>query len=441
MATVEQLKQIRAKAELDAAKLQPALDAATNAEDAAYAAKMATAVPGSLFTAKIAADKALAVDPTNPDLQAAASSAASDWQAARAVAAPANAAYDAATAATAAARAPFLAAQDKAGQADLNIAKIDPTQASPEAVALVNESTKSPNPVDPVAPADAVTTAEAAAVSTTASLSPGESIVNEQPVADQSGAIDTSARNSGASVTSTTTPKNEWQEEVDRVSRSNLPKGAQPNNPVPANAQWSEAKDLRVKLRVPSEYLVGPAAGPSSIIKKNGGILFPYTPQISMQNQANYAQNTPLHSNYPLYFFKNGSIGPIQVTAKFTVQNEFEGAVLLGVLHLLRGLTKMKWGDDPDAGAPPPVCRFDAYGDYMMYNVPVAISNWRHELSDNCDYIAVGRPGSPGTYGHSMVPTMSTITLDLNVMYSRQEMLSYSVKKWQAGELRGKGYL
>ena len=268
-----------------------------------------------------------------------------------------------------------------------------------------------------------------------------ESPINEQPVADQSGAIDTSARNSGASVTSTTTPKNEWQEEVDRVSRSNLPKGAQPNNPVPANAQWSEAKDLRVKLRVPSEYLVGPAAGPSSIIKKNGGILFPYTPQISMQNQANYAQNTPLHSNYPLYFFKNGSVGPIQVTAKFTVQNEFEGAVLLGVLHLLRGLTKMKWGDDPDAGAPPPVCRFDAYGDYMMYNVPVAISNWRHELSDNCDYIAVGRPGSPGTYGHSMVPTMSTITLDLNVMYSRQEMLSYSVKKWQAGELRGKGYL
>ena len=87
------------------------------------------------------------------------------------------------------------------------------------------------------------------------------------------------------------------------------------------------------------------------------------------------------------------------------------------------------------------VVGFDAYGDYMMYNVPVAISNWRHELSDNCDYIAVGRPGSPGTYGHSMVPTMSTITLDLNVMYSRQEMLSYSVKKWQAGELRGKGYL
>ena len=281
-------------------------------------------------------------------------------------------------------------------------------------------------------------------------LSPGESIVNNPTTEPDPGAIDTSARNSGAGASDDTT-LTDWQKEVNRTqattdtpingNRSGVPKGATPNNPVSANAQWADAKDLRAKLRVPAEYLVGPGAGPSNILKSNGGILFPYTPQISMQNQANYAQNTPLHSNYPLYFFKNGSVGPIQVTAKFTVQNEFEGAVLLGVIHLLRGLTKMKWGDDPDAGAPPPVCRFDAYGDYMMQNVPVAIASWRHELSDNCDYIAVGRPGSPGTYGHSMVPTMSTISIDLNVMYSRQEMLAYNVKQWQSGLLHGKGYL
>ena len=222
---------------------------------------------------------------------------------------------------------------------------------------------------------------------------------------------------------------------------SKVPFGATKSSGPGAQAQWSAAKDLRVKLRVPNEYLKGPSAGPANIIQKNGGILFPYTPTISMDNQAQYASQTPLHSIYPLNFYKNSTLSPITVSAKFTVQNEFEGAVLLGVIHLLRSLTKMKFGNDPDAGSPPPVCRFDAYGDYMMYNVPVAISSWRHELPDSVDYIAVGRPGSPTTYGRSMVPVMSTISLTMNVMYSRREMLAYNVKDWLSGSLARRGYL
>lgn len=232
------------------------------------------------------------------------------------------------------------------------------------------------------------------------------------------------------------------QESRDLDSRSGVPYGGTPKRPPGAQAQWGPAKDLRVKLRVPPSYLNDQiTAGPASIIKKNGGILFPYTPSISFENQAVYNNQNPLHSNYPLYFYKNSSVGPISVTAKFTVQNEFEGAVLLGVLHLLRSLTKMKFGDDPDAGSPPPVCRFDAYGDYMLYNVPVAVASWRHELPDNVDYIAVGRPGSPQTYGRSMVPTISTINMTLNIMYSRREMLEHNVKDWLAGGLKYRGYL
>jgi hypothetical protein len=194
-------------------------------------------------------------------------------------------------------------------------------------------------------------------------------------------------------------------------------------------------------LRVPNEYLTGKAAGPANILQKNGGILFPYTPQITFEATANYANQNPLHSNYPLYFYKNSSISPINVTAKFTVQNEFEGAVLLGIIHMLRSLVKMKFGNDPDAGAPPPVCRFDAYGDYMMFNVPVAIASWRHDLPDGVDYISVGRKGSPLTYGTSMVPVMSTISLTLNPIYSRREMLEYNTKNWISGGLERRGYL
>lgn len=218
---------------------------------------------------------------------------------------------------------------------------------------------------------------------------------------------------------------------------------ANPSNPPAAMAQWGPAKDLRVKLRVPEEYIAPgtPSAGPSDIIYKNGGILFPYTPTISYDNKAEYSPQTPVHSNYTQYFYKNSSVGPIIVSGKFTVQNEFEGAVLLGTLHLLRSLTKMRFGDDDLAGSPPPVCRFDGYGDYMLYNIPVSVSSWRHEIPEGVDFIAVGRPGSSTTYGRSLVPVVSTINLELNVMYSRREMLAHNVPSWLSGGLRYKGYL
>lgn len=287
------------------------------------------------------------------------------------------------------------------------------------------------------------------------SLNAEESSTNEQPEENVDNGIDESAEYTTDSLGNTFKNGSLYRAvEVDDTTGESLnnntdssgravgiAKGAQPAIPPSAQAQWSEAKDLRVKLRVPNEYLTGKAAGPSNILQKNGGILFPYTPQITMENTANYANQNPLHSNYPLYFYKNSSISPINVTAKFTVQTEFEGAVLLGIIHMLRALTKMKFGNDPDAGSPPPVCRFDAYGDYMMFNVPVAIASWRHELPDNVDYISVGRKGSPQTYGHSMVPTMSTISLTLNPMYSRREMLQHNTKDWLSGGLARRGYL
>lgn len=289
------------------------------------------------------------------------------------------------------------------------------------------------------APDGTVTSSPAPTDTTTAEEDPTNKYT---PNDDERGTdeIDASAEN-GSSASDDTSPYGEENERPDSNTRSFVPKGARPADPAAAQAQWSEAKDLRVKLRVPNEYLTGKAAGPSNILQKNGGILFPYTPQISMENTANYSAQNPLHSNYPLYFYKNSSISPINVTAKFTVQNEFEGAVLLSIIHMLRALTKMKFGNDPDAGAPPPVCRFDAYGDYMMFNVPVSIASWRHELPDGVDYISVGRKGSPTTYGHSMVPTMSTISLTLNPMYSRREMLEYNTKNWLSGSLERRGYL
>lgn len=232
-------------------------------------------------------------------------------------------------------------------------------------------------------------------------------------------------------------PADSSTEEYTKENRSGVPAGAERDrNVTKASAEWAETKDLRVIIRTPKSYLKGPAAGPSGILNDFGGILFPYTPTISYDTQAVYGSVNPVHSNYTQYFYKNSQVGQISISGKFTVQNEKEGKVWLGIVHLLRSLTKMRWGNDADAGSPPPVCRLEAYGDFMLRNVPVVIANFKFDLPDNVDYMAV-----KGEYKNTLVPTISTLSISLNVMYSRREMQEYSVDKWIQGNLRGQGYL
>lgn len=175
-------------------------------------------------------------------------------------------------------------------------------------------------------------------------------------------------------------------------------------------------------------------SGITSFLTAHGGILFPYTPVISYDSKANYSEQNVMHSNYTQYFYKNSAVSSIKVEGRFTVQNAEEGVMLLATIHLLRSLTKMRFGDDPLAGSPPPICRFDAYGDYMLKNIPVSVASFSHSLPDNVDYISVGNRST-------MVPVLSTISIDLNVMYSRQEMFDHNIPSWISGNLVGRGYL
>jgi hypothetical protein len=190
--------------------------------------------------------------------------------------------------------------------------------------------------------------------------------------------------------------------------------------------------DLRVKIRVPTNYLTNSTSGINKELSKLGGIIFPYTPSINYEHKAEYSTANPTHSNFSVYFYKNSSISAISITGKFTVQHDSDAGVYLATVHLLRALTKMRSGGitgDTDSGAPPPVCRLDAYGDAMLANVPVAITSFRLELADNVDYYNLG-PEAAAIYGQASVPTMSTITLSCIPVYSRQEMQDYSVTDW-----------
>ena len=201
-------------------------------------------------------------------------------------------------------------------------------------------------------------------------------------------------------------------------------------------------KDLRVKIRVPSNYLNKNVLRPVSF---NGGIIFPYTPEITYETVANYSPQTPTHSNFALNFYQRSGITNITISGQFTVQHEDDAAMYLATVHLLRALTKMRQGKDNDAGSPPPVCRLDAYGDMMLANVPVSISSVTITLPNNVDYYTLGKDHNSyylPIYGQASVPTNANIKVVCVPIYSRAEMQNFTVTGWLTDKkLRSSGIL
>ncbi len=223
-----------------------------------------------------------------------------------------------------------------------------------------------------------------------------------------------------------------------------VPYGAMPPQPSPPNVIFKDVngtklgKDMRVKIRVPSNYLVGKTARLGNL----NGVIFPYTPSISYEYKADYSASNPLHSNFPINFYQRSSISSISINGKFTVETPGDAEMYIATVHLLRSLTKMKSGGsttgDPDSGSPPPVCRLDAYGEDMMTNVPVAITSVRIELPDSVDYFT--HQDAEG--GMNSVPVVSTIAVTCLPMFSRREMQQFNVAGYLSDPaFRTQGYM
>jgi hypothetical protein len=223
------------------------------------------------------------------------------------------------------------------------------------------------------------------------------------------------------------------------------PKDPGPDPNARTSVSWAGEEDWRVRIKVPQSYLTNYTRGYDNELKNIGGIIFPYTPSISFDTTANYGNISPTHSNYTFYSYRNSQIGAISISGRFSVENNRDALIYLSTVHLLRSLTKMKFGNDPDAGAPPPVCRLFAYGDYMLNNVPVAISSFKQDLPTDVDYYRISAitPGVGPTYqGQNFVPVLSTLSITLLPMYSRAEQAKFSVNSYiNNNALRKGGFL
>ena len=164
-------------------------------------------------------------------------------------------------------------------------------------------------------------------------------------------------------------------------------------------ANTAALTDWRVRLSLApnANYLyAGPNPGILLPLKNTGGVIFPYTPAISVNYAANYGATDLVHSNYKVYQYTSSSVDNIQISCTFTAQDTADANYLLAVIHFFRSVTKMFYGQDqnPVNGTPPPLCYLTGMGAFQFDRHPLAITAFNYQLPTDVDYIQTGNADS-----------------------------------------------
>jgi hypothetical protein len=188
-------------------------------------------------------------------------------------------------------------------------------------------------------------------------------------------------------------------------------------------------------------------------LSQTRGLVFPYTPSVTIGHSARYGTSPLTHSNYSSYFYEGSEVGSIRIQADFTVQNFEEGQYLMAAIQFMRATTKMFYGQSQLAGTPPPIVLLNGYGPAYLPNVPCVVQNFEHTMPSDVDYIEVpvglnvssvaGQPLNQNTAGvRTRLPTNSSMSIMLQPVYSRKNVHeNFTLEKFASGTLiSGAGY-
>ena len=242
-----------------------------------------------------------------------------------------------------------------------------------------------------------------------------------------------------------------------RLSGAGLGAGAESPLARSGEARWGgkgSQTDWRVKLTIPSantqlrqDFFNNELMSP---LREIGGVVFPLTPSIILQHQASYNALASTHSNYPFYAYENSEASSFTCIGEFPVQNFEDARAWVATLQFLRTVTKMFFGRSTNQGNPPPVLRFNAYGDHVFKNVPVVVTNFSVELTQGVDYISTkdGEFNQQGidrglgdgidddllaTKYTSWAPAMSMFNVQLQPVYSRSALKNFNLQDFVKG--------
>jgi hypothetical protein len=154
----------------------------------------------------------------------------------------------------------------------------------------------------------------------------------------------------------------------------------------------SDANARRVRLRPKPGNAVNIVYGTGLLnpLRTTNGLVWPYQPTITYAQDVTYTNIDLVHTNQEMYAYTRTNAVKLVVDGQFSVQNQTEGVYALACIHFLRTVTKMYFGQtDQNAGTPPPILLFDAYGDFMFNQLPVIVTNFSVTLPNDVDYMPI----------------------------------------------------
>ena len=206
-----------------------------------------------------------------------------------------------------------------------------------------------------------------------------------------------------------------------------------------AGAPIAPEQDWRVRVSMQpvtaSLFYNNPDNSMLAPLADTSGLIFPYTPSVTINHTARYNPQQLTHANYNSYFYEGSEVQAITIAGEFTVQSQKEGRYLMAAIHFMRACTKMFFGASPLAGTPPPMVFLDGYGAPYLPHVPCVVTNFTHTMPPEVDYVdtLIGP-----TYGGVMtrLPTSSTLSITLQPIYSKNNIAkNFTLENFNSGAL------
>jgi len=232
---------------------------------------------------------------------------------------------------------------------------------------------------------------------------------------------------------------------ITRLITNGLPAGAVYSAPptyfndIGMTQVGGNGSDRRVIISAPSGSVVL-KGGITQPLQDIGGVIFPYTPTITMGHKATYDVNDLVHTNYQMPMYRNSQINDITITGEFTANNSDEAKYVLAMMYFFRTATKMFYGQDSIAGTPPPMLFLDGHGSYILPHIPIVLSGFDYTLPNNVDYISIEGSSTDsaedGNVYAAQVPTQMTVTITCKPTYSRNRASNtFGLERFVTGQL------
>jgi hypothetical protein len=234
------------------------------------------------------------------------------------------------------------------------------------------------------------------------------------------------------------------------------------SDPASINVQFQDSmqsgysNDWKVRISVGGAVAGMFSQGVMAPLADTNGVIFPYTPDITIAYNTNYSTQRFTHSNFNQLSYENSEVSSISINADFTAQSKSEANYILACIYFFRTATKMFFGQDSgsaSAGNPPVLVFLDGYGEHIFKRVPCVITQFNHTLPNDVDYIETSdsqqstgdelgffssvSAGGTGT----RIPTVTKLNVVLQPVYSKRSLAQFNLEDFARGGLVNRGYI